>query len=128
MFEEQYRRDNERLHAREELLMEIKKKAKAETRQARRGAFVRYGAVAAAVMLVATGVVGMLLRPVDGIGAAQSSAADAAPMEAMVLERADAPAAQAAHAAEEAPVLETYDDLYALLILFSPHYWNSNRP
>lgn len=116
MFEEQYRRDNERLHAREELLMEIKKKAKAETRQARRGAFVRYGAVAAAVMLVATGVVGMLLRPVDGIGAAQSSAADAAPMEAMVLERADAPAAQAAHAAEEAPVLETYDDLYALLM------------
>lgn len=62
MFREQYIRDNEKLHAKETLLMEIKKKA-AEERSAsvRRAKFVRYGAVAAAFVLVLGGVLGTVL-------------------------------------------------------------------
>lgn len=61
MFEEQYRHDNERLHANPALLMEIQKKADAEKRaNQRRAAIVRYGAAAAAVVLVIGGTVGVL--------------------------------------------------------------------
>ena len=64
MFEEQYRRDNDRLHAREELLMEIKKKAAASEPLRTRRAFMRYGAIAAALLLVIGGTAGLLLAAV----------------------------------------------------------------
>ncbi len=78
MFDEQYRRDNERLHAGGELLMEINKKWKKERRAASsRNRFVRYGAVAAALVLLVGGTVGVLLS--QGVfGGAESGAADSA--------------------------------------------------
>ncbi len=61
MFEEQYRHDNDKLHADPALLMEIQKKADAEKRvNQRRAAVLRYGAAAAAVVLVIGGTVGVL--------------------------------------------------------------------
>lgn len=59
MFKEQYIRDNEKLHAKETLLMEIKQKnAREKEGSTRRQAWVRYGAVAAAFVLILGGVIG----------------------------------------------------------------------
>lgn len=57
MFKEQYRRDNEKLHAREELLGDIKVRAAREQQlsSARRGAALRYGVMAAAMVLTLGG-------------------------------------------------------------------------
>ncbi len=67
MFKEQYIRDNEKLHAKETLLMEIKNQARREeSRDARRQRFVRYGAVAAALLLVAGGVFGAVFAAHSG--------------------------------------------------------------
>ena len=110
MFKEQYRRDNERLHAREELLMEIKKKANAPSRGAGRTGFARYGALAAAMLLVLTGVAGVLLNPAakggDGTEPRMTVSAAAAPQEA----------ANAGEATAEVLRLENYEDLYALMM------------
>ena len=54
MFKEQYIRDNERLHAREALLMEIQQKAEKErAASAKRTRYACYGAAAAALVLAA---------------------------------------------------------------------------
>jgi inhibitor of cysteine peptidase len=91
MFREQYIRDNEKLRAKETLLMEIKQKARKNSRPAARTGWVRYGAVAAAILLVAGGVLGMILSQAgqstsaeehQSLSAARSGeAGDASPME-----------------------------------------------
>ena len=63
MFKEQYIRDNEKLHAKETLLMEIKNKdaqrkgAEQKNHLTPKQAWIRYGAIAAAFVLVAGGMV-----------------------------------------------------------------------
>jgi len=60
MFKEQYIRDNDKLKAKETLLMEIKEKnTREKIARAPRQKFVRYGAVFAAFVLVAAGVFGV---------------------------------------------------------------------
>ena len=76
MFEEQYRRDNERLHAPADALEKIKRRA--ETPMLRRSAWVRYAAAAAALLLVVGGTMGVLLgRGGAGSGAAAPQSAEA---------------------------------------------------
>ena len=61
MFKEQYIRDNDKLHAKETLLMEIKEKnAREKIALTPKQKFVRYGAVFAAFLLVAASVFGAL--------------------------------------------------------------------
>ena len=63
MFKEQYIRDNDKLKAKETLLMEIKEKnAREKIALTPRQKFVRYGAVFAAFVLVAAGVFGVLRK------------------------------------------------------------------
>ena len=60
MFKEQYIRDNDKLKAKETLLMEIKEKhTREKIALTPRQKFVRYGAVFAAFVLVAAGVFGV---------------------------------------------------------------------
>ena len=60
MFKEQYIRDNDKLKAKETLLMEIKEKnTREKIALTPRQKFVRYGAVFAAFILVAAGVFGV---------------------------------------------------------------------
>ncbi len=60
MFKEQYIRDNDKLKAKETLLMEIKEKnAREKIALTPRQKFVRYGAVFAAFVLVAAGIFGV---------------------------------------------------------------------
>lgn len=106
MFEEQYRRDNDRLHAREELLMEIKKKAAASEPPKARRVFMRYGAIAAALLLVIGGTAGILLHGGNG---GQSAAP-------MALSAEQATDTRAAETSDGMVVLNDYDDLYSLLM------------
>ncbi len=95
MFKEQYIRDNEKLKAKETLLMEIKEKnAREKIALTPRQKFVRYGAVFAAFVLVAAGVFGVIN--------ASASKSDAA-----------APASATLSAA--ATTIESYDDIYGLI-------------
>ena len=101
MFKEQYIRDNDKLHAKETLLMEIKEKdAQRKEKSSRRQSWVRYGAVAAAFVLIAGGIIGTVL-------ATRSS--DTA-----------SPGTQTLSAAAESTngdvvSVENYDDIYALI-------------
>lgn len=70
MFEEQYRRDNERLHAPADALERIRERAE-RPRAPRHAAWTRYAAAAAALLLVCGGAAGVLLR---GRGAADGAA------------------------------------------------------
>lgn len=70
MFEEQYRRDNERLHAPADALERIRERAE-RTRAPRHAVWTRYAAAAAALLLVCGGAAGVLLR---GRGAADGAA------------------------------------------------------
>ena len=67
MFKEQYIRDNDKLKAKETLLMEIKEKnTREKIALTPRQKFVRYGAVFAAFVLVAAGVFGALYATSGG--------------------------------------------------------------
>lgn len=94
MFKEQYIRDNEKLHAKETLLMEIKEKdADRKQSASRRQKWVRYGAVAAAFVLVLGGVIG-------AVAASRSAGTEQT--------------AQTVSAAETSAVA-SYDDIYELI-------------
>ena len=76
MFKEQYIRDNEKLHAKETLLMEIKEKnAREKIALTPRQKFVRYGAVFAAFVLVAAGIFGTIYATKGANGATPENAA-----------------------------------------------------
>ena len=98
MFKEQYIRDNDKLKAKETLLMEIKEKnTREKIALTPRQKFVRYGAVFAAFILVAAGVFG-----VTQLGKGTSAAPANVTLSA---------------AADSADVQEvtSYDDLYGLI-------------
>jgi uncharacterized secreted protein with C-terminal beta-propeller domain len=97
MFKEQYIRDNDKLKAKETLLMEIKEKnAREKIALTPKQKFVRYGAVFAAFLLVAAGVFGALY-------ASKGNNTTATPENAML---------SAAGAPTE---IKTYDDVYAMI-------------
>ncbi len=154
MFKEQYHRDNEKLHAKETLLMEIKNQYQQESQQdpqdqrpsgdalqqdktRRRNTLLRYGAIAAAVVLVVTATLGIVLTaPAKGTGDQMVQNAEAATAEAP--ETNQASVAQAAVAegttaagqarrtlfadTQEARALESYDELYELM----QQIWGTN--
>ena len=96
MFKEQYIRDNEKLHAKETLLMEIKQKnAREKEGSSRRQAWVRYGAVAAAFVLILGGVIG------GAFAVRSAKTAESAPMTA---------SAQSGGVS-----VSSYEDVYALI-------------
>ncbi len=71
MFEEQYRRDNERLHAPADALEKIRRRVEAALPRRHAAAWARYAAAAAALLLVAGGVLSGLLPAVGGRNDAQ---------------------------------------------------------
>jgi len=96
MFKEQYIRDNDKLKAKETLLMEIKEKnAREKIALTPKQKFVRYGAVFAAFLLVAAGVFGALYA---------NRGTDTATPESATLSAAGAPTE-----------IQTYDDVYAMI-------------
>ncbi len=98
MFKEQYIRDNDKLKAKETLLMEIKEKhTREKIALTPRQKFVRYGAVFAAFVLVAAGVFG-----VTQLGKGTSAAPENVTLSA---------------AADSSDVREvkSYDDIYGLI-------------
>lgn len=130
MFEEQYRRDNERLHAPEDALRRIKERAGAST--PRRVVWTRYVAAAAALLLVCTGAFGVLrAHGGKGMDAAEpeSPMMEAAAREDVTEDRAAGSESDTAAESEEqngAPmayactsgnlaVPADYDELYLLL-------------
>lgn len=104
MFEEQYRRDNERLHAPADALEQIRRRAEAEPPRRHTAMWARYAAAAAALLLVAGGVLSGLLPAVGG-----GNDASSAPEAALVRDaEADGAAAEDADVtAEGAPAGDT---------------------
>ncbi len=97
MFKEQYIRDNDKLHAKETLLMEIKEKnAREKIALTPKQRFVRYGAVFAAFLLVAVSVFSALY-------ATKGDNTAATPENATL------------SAAEATTEINTYDDVYAMI-------------
>lgn len=121
MFEEQYRRDNERLHAPADALERIRERAE-RPRAPRHAAWTRYAAAAAALLLVCGGAAGVLLRgrgAADGAALPQVASA-AAPADGgaqNALERSGdgyaAETEEAAQADEGALLYAAADGLYA---------------
>jgi uncharacterized secreted protein with C-terminal beta-propeller domain len=108
MFKEQYIRDNDKLKAKETLLMEIKEKhTREKIALTPRQKFIRYGTVFAAFLLVAVSVFGI-------INANKGTSATPANM---------ALSAEAATAAEVKTV-ESYDDIYGLIESMQNKYGN----
>ena len=108
MFKEQYIRDNDKLKAKETLLMEIKEKhTREKIALTPRQKFIRYGTVFAAFLLVAVSVFGI-------INANKGTSATPANM---------ALSAEAATAAEVKTV-ESYDDIYGLIESMQSKYGN----
>jgi len=106
MFKEQYIRDNDKLKAKETLLMEIKEKnAREKIALTPKQKFVRYGAVFAAFLLVAAGVFGALY-------ANRGTNATATPESATL---------SATGATTE---IQTYDDVYAMIEAMQSGYAN----
>ena len=98
MFKEQYIRDNDKLKAKETLLMEIKEKnTREKIARTPRQKFVRYGAVFAAFVLVAAGVFG-----VTQLGKGTS----AAPVNATL---------SAGSNSSDIREVKSYDDIYGLI-------------
>ena len=135
MFEEQYRRDNERLHAPADALEQIRRRAEAEAPRRHTAMWARYAAAAAALLLVAGGVLSGLLPAVGGRNDAQpapeaalvrDAEADGAAAEDVTAEGAPAgdtagdaadavgaPAALCADAPGGLAAVDGYDGLYA---------------
>lgn len=137
MFEEQYRRDNERLHAPAGALEQIRRRAEAEPPRRHTAMWARYAAAAAALLLVAGGVLSGLLPAVGGGNDAPSAPeaalvrdaeADGAAAEdadvtaegapagdtaGTAADAAGAPAALCADAPGGLPAVDGYDGLYA---------------
>ncbi len=106
MFKEQYIRDNDKLKAKETLLMEIKEKnAREKIALTPKQKFVRYGAVFAAFLLVAAGVFGALY--------ANRGTDAAATPENATLSAAAAPTE-----------INSYDDVYAMIEAMQSGYSN----
>ncbi len=106
MFKEQYIRDNDKLKAKETLLMEIKEKnAREKIALTPKQKFVRYGAVFAAFLLVAAGVFGALY--------ANRGTNAAATPENLTLSAASAPTE-----------INSYDDVYAMIEAMQNGYGN----
>lgn len=105
MFEEQYRRDNERLHAPADALEQIRRRVEAAPPRRHTAAWARYAAAAAALLLVAGGVLSGLLPAVGG----GRDGAAAVPEAALVRDaEADGAAAEDADVtAEGAPAGDT---------------------
>lgn len=121
MFEEQYRRDNERLHAPADALERIRERAE-RPRAPRHAVWTRYAAAAAALLLVCGGAAGVLLRgrgAADGAALPQvaSAAAPAGGGAQDALERSGdgyaAETEEAAQADEGALLYAAADGLYA---------------
>ena len=106
MFKEQYIRDNDKLKAKETLLMEIKEKnAREKIALTPKQKFVRYDAVFAAFLLVAAGVFGALY--------ANRGTNAAATPENLTLSAASAPTE-----------INSYDDVYAMIEAMQNGYGN----
>ena len=102
MFKEQYIRDNEKLKAKETLLMEIKEKnTREKIALTPRQKFVRYGAVFAAFVLVAAGVFGALYA---------TRGNSATPENATLSATTDG-----ATGTQTVTEVKNYDDLYSLI-------------
>ena len=98
MFKEQYIRDNDKLKAKETLLMEIKEKnTREKIALTPRQKFVRYGAVFAAFVLVAAGVFGV---------AQLGKGSSAAPVNVTLSAAADS---------SDVREVKSYDDIYGLI-------------
>ncbi len=128
MFKEQYIRDNDKLKAKETLLMEIKEKhAREKIALTPRQKFVRFGAVLAAFALVAVGALGTLL-----VTGGSKTSAPVSPMLSAQYDSAEPSAADGASPAAESAVtsdtaaagvmesestvsVKSYDDMYALI-------------
>lgn len=105
MFKEQYIRDNEKLKAKETLIMEIKEKhTREKIALTPRQKFIRYGAVLAAFLLVATGIFGVVY--------ANRNTDANVPQNAML------------SAAESAEVTQadSYEDVYAMIESMQNYY------
>ena len=93
MFEEQYRRDNEHIHAPDSLYLDIQRQARRAAKKAAvRRSFVRYGSAAAVLLLVCAGLLSGIRTPEKEMHAADQAVA--APM-AVAARTGDAPAAEA---------------------------------
>ena len=101
MFKEQYIRDNEKLHAKEALFMEIQDKLNQESKKtSRRSTVLRWTAVAAAALLVVGGTLGIVL--------ANARTTKPGP--------ADHPQVLSADAADTVKAFDSYDELYNTII------------
>lgn len=122
MFKEQYIRDNDKLKAKETLLMEIKDKyTREKIALTSRQKFVRFGAVFAAFAFIAVGVLGTLLVTGGGKNAAPENTTLSATAENAETSSADvmAPAAsQGTTGTTKVDVpasVESYDDIYGMI-------------
>ena len=110
MFKEQYIRDNDKLKAKETLLMEIKEKnTREKIALTPRQKFVRYGAVFAAFILVAAGVFGTLYATRGNNSATPANATLSATTENATSATDGTPAAAAI------TEVTSYDDIYGLI-------------
>ena len=103
MFKEQYIRDNDKLKAKETLLMEIKEKnTREKIALTPKQKFVRYGAVFAAFLLVAVSVFGIITANKPGSATPQNAALSAT-------------GDQAESAKPTVAAVESYDDIYGMI-------------
>ena len=103
MFKEQYIRDNDKLKAKETLLMEIKEKnTREKIALTPKQKFVRYGAVFAAFLLVAVSVFGIITANKPGSATPQNAALSAT-------------GDQAESAKPTVTAVESYDDIYGII-------------
>ncbi|MBA4347428.1 MAG: hypothetical protein C0413_01045, partial [Clostridiales bacterium] len=122
MFKEQYIRDNDKLKAKETLLMEIKEK---HTRErialTPRQKFVRFGAVFAAFALIAVGAFGTLLvtggdrTPAPESTMMSAAAENAATSSADVMAPAASQGTTGTTKVDVPASVESYDDIYSMI-------------
>jgi len=122
MFKEQYIRDNDKLKAKETLLMEIKDKyTREKIALTPRQKFVRFGAVFAAFAFIAVGVLGTLLVTGGGKNAAPENTTLSATAENAETSSADVMAPTASQGTTgttkvDVPAsVESYDDIYGMI-------------
>ena len=110
MFKEQYIRDNDKLKAKETLLMEIKEKnTREKIALTPRQKFVRYGAVFAAFVLVAAGVFGTLYATRGGNNSPT-------PENATLAATSESASSQDGTATQTTITeVKAYDDIYGLI-------------